>query len=245
MKSVFTILFSVVTVLLLAQPSTDTFPDFTETDIEGNEHQLYADYLNQGKTVVIDIFATWCPNCVNSLPGLHALEEEYGEDLIFLSFERDSSTSNEAEWAEDNGVTNAIFANSIETMGTWNTQYQPNFFVICPDGSFELKQGSIGSSPEPLNEYIDACPAVITDNVEEISKIEFSIISNPVENKLGFTTNISNGSYTIVNLTGQEVMNGTFEEKSTEIDASSLETGLYFLKVEAGNSSSVKKFIKN
>jgi hypothetical protein len=38
------------------------FPDFTLTDINGNSHNLYS-LLNSGKTVFIDISATWCPPC--------------------------------------------------------------------------------------------------------------------------------------------------------------------------------------
>src|SRR6185312_9517066 len=38
------------------------FPDYTLTDINGNSHHLYAD-LDAGKTVYIDISATWCPPC--------------------------------------------------------------------------------------------------------------------------------------------------------------------------------------
>jgi len=33
-------------------------PNFTLTDINGNTHTLY-DYLDQGKTVVIDFSTTW------------------------------------------------------------------------------------------------------------------------------------------------------------------------------------------
>lgn len=36
-------------------------PDFTVTDIDGQVHHLYDDYLIHGKTVMIKIFFTTCP----------------------------------------------------------------------------------------------------------------------------------------------------------------------------------------
>ncbi len=245
MKYTFTALFNVLFLLAVAQPPGDTFPDFTETDILGNEHSLYEDYLDQGKTVVIDIFATWCPLCTNSLPGLHALEEEFEGELVFLSFENDAGTSNEADWADNYNVTSPIFANSTELMSTWNTVFQPNYFVICPDGSFQLKVGGVGNVPEPLNEFVTACPTQVIDNVTEVEPVEFYISTNPVTMDLTFVSNSVKGDYEVVSLTGQTVSKGSFETASTTLDASALETGLYFLKISSGNSSSVKKFIKN
>jgi len=43
-------------------PDGSIAPDFTLTDINGNTHHLY-EYLDQGKTVFIDFWATHCPYC--------------------------------------------------------------------------------------------------------------------------------------------------------------------------------------
>lgn len=243
MKPTLLLFFSLISLAGLAQPETDLFPDFTETDINGVDHTLY-DYLSDGKTVVIDIFATWCPICVNSLPGLHELEAEYGDDLVFLSFERDPDTSNENTWAMEYNVTNAIFANSQETMASWNTIYQPNFFVICPDGTFELKVGGIGSSSSPLDDFVAVCLDVQTNDITESLRLDFTILHNPVNTHLNIQSSLTSAEFEIYGLTGELYLKGTLENHLEVIDVSALSQGFYFVKVHDNNLEVVKKFIK-
>ncbi|MBK8555493.1 MAG: redoxin domain-containing protein [Lewinellaceae bacterium] len=47
--------------------------DFSVTDSDGNTHELYADYINQGKAVVIEFFFTTCPPCATHAPYYQTL----------------------------------------------------------------------------------------------------------------------------------------------------------------------------
>lgn len=46
-------------ICLSFQLSAQQVPDFTLTDLNGNEHKLYEDYLDQGKPVFISFFGVW------------------------------------------------------------------------------------------------------------------------------------------------------------------------------------------
>ena len=67
---------------LFAVAQFGTAPDFNVTDIDGNQHQLYADILDQGLIAVIDVSATWCNPCwsLYTSNALEELHEAYGPD---------------------------------------------------------------------------------------------------------------------------------------------------------------------
>ena len=85
MKKVFILLISFfgAQMYLFAQ----TAPNFTVTDTKGNTHRLYEDYLDQGQTVMIDLFFVACPPCNARAPFIQQLFEDWGngnEDLMVM-----------------------------------------------------------------------------------------------------------------------------------------------------------------
>lgn len=44
---------------------------------------------HKGKTVVIDVWASWCPDCIKGMPKVHALQKQFPDvDYVFLSYDR-------------------------------------------------------------------------------------------------------------------------------------------------------------
>ena len=145
----------------VAQPSTAIAPDFTLTDMDGTEHHLYS-YLDQGKTVIMDMFATWCGPCIASIPSVETIWEEHGpagdNTIVVLTLESDANTSNEAATAAEHNMTAPLFDNghTITNLG-YQSGYFPTYFVVCPDRTWQMHIGGVGQTSTLLN-LVDNCP---------------------------------------------------------------------------------------
>ncbi|MEZ4911443.1 MAG: redoxin domain-containing protein [Saprospiraceae bacterium] len=60
--------------------------NFTFTDTDNHSYNLYNDFLNQGKTVVIKFFFTTCPPCIAITPAWQDKYEEWGSGQYDVEF---------------------------------------------------------------------------------------------------------------------------------------------------------------
>ncbi|WP_233783224.1 TlpA family protein disulfide reductase [Flavivirga eckloniae] len=76
------------------QFSTEALND-TFISLQGNEVTFQSILeKHKGKTIVIDIWASWCKDCIEGMPKLKALQTEYKDvSYVFLSMDR-----GEASW---------------------------------------------------------------------------------------------------------------------------------------------------
>jgi len=130
-------------------------PDFTVTDTEGVVHNLYADHLDQGQTVVIELFFVNCPPCRSLAPSVQNLYVEWGEgqaDVEFIKLSTQGGDSNvdvaafKAEFGTtfpgvgaDGGAGPARLPYQDGSLGTFFGT--PSFAVISPDGSVNYPLG--------------------------------------------------------------------------------------------------------
>ncbi|HRI40213.1 MAG TPA: T9SS type A sorting domain-containing protein [Bacteroidia bacterium] len=141
-------LFALGTATVNAQMAAGNIaPDFTGTDINGNTWNLYS-LLDQGKTVYIDVSATWCGPCWNYHNG-HALEDLYAangptgttsQDVMVFFVEGDASTTladlqgtggnTQGDWVTGTPypiIDDATIGDALQI------SYFPTIYIICPD----------------------------------------------------------------------------------------------------------------
>lgn len=74
---------------LLALPLFATAAPFNLTDTQGQMHSLAC---HQGKWVLVNLWATWCPACISEMPELEALSKSR-KDLVVLGVSVDGQNA--------------------------------------------------------------------------------------------------------------------------------------------------------
>ena len=139
--------------------------DFTVTDTQGNEHNLY-EITASGKHVVLDFFFDTCPPCQATQPIFNEMHETYGcnsADLYVISVNNgtDNNAAVDAFEATYGGSFRHSPAIGIEggcatVDGAFNPVAYPTYCLIGPDN--QLKNADIWPIAN-LQSFVAAFPA--------------------------------------------------------------------------------------
>ncbi len=75
-------------------------PDFAMTGLDGNKLTLSQ---LEGKRVVLDFWATWCPPCKEEMPHFIQLKHEYGDQIAIVGISHEE-VETQKKFAEEYGV---------------------------------------------------------------------------------------------------------------------------------------------
>ena len=94
----------------------DVKSPITTTSIAKGETLPLAQKL-QGKPVVVDIYASWCPGCKNIAPTLSQLKQQYGRKASFVVFDVTNAKTIKAsmKMAKELGLASFFNANKSKT----------------------------------------------------------------------------------------------------------------------------------
>lgn len=112
-------------------------PDFALRDYDGKTVRL-ADFA--GKSLVINIWAAWCPFCRKELVDFAAVQKEFGDKAVIIAIDRAESREVAKKYSDALGVTGDLI------------------FLLDPSDSFYQ---SIGGFSMPETIFIDKNGAIV------------------------------------------------------------------------------------
>jgi thiol-disulfide isomerase/thioredoxin len=95
----------------------------------------------KGQTILIDVWASWCADCIKGMPDVKALQNEFNDvEFVFLSVDR-----NEAIWKRSIQKYNVRGEHYFVPTGQngafgdfLNSNWIPRYMVIDKEGSIKL-----------------------------------------------------------------------------------------------------------
>jgi len=233
----------------------DPAPDFTVTDTHGGMHRLY-DYLDAGKTVVLDFFYTTCIPCQFYTPQVNLAFEKYGcndADVIFMAIDYNDTDAEvvayDAEYeimypsvsglnGGGNGVVNAYGISGFPTFYVIDSTREIVEVIDPPTLQvFDFRFNLLGIEPMDCG----------TSPVSSAARIgQLSVFPNPVsgdEISLVLQKSESHtGMYEITDITGALMQSGTICSTAAEgirIGVGDLPHGIYTIRVMGESSDRV------
>lgn len=232
-------------------------PNFTVTDTQGQTHTLY-DYLEAGKTVVLDFFFTTCGPCQFYSPQVNLAYEKYGcnnADVIFMSIDWDDTDAQVQIYDEEYQINypsiSGIDGGGNEVVIAYNVNGFPTFYVI---DSSKIIIAQI--SPPTLQvfdfnfELLGIAPTdcSTTSIWEKDSSEQLGLFPNPTTEDI-LNVLLPDGEkglflYNIFDSTGKIVQHGQVDGSAptVQLDVSAFSPGLYSLKLPSVNKVTYSGF---
>jgi thiol-disulfide isomerase/thioredoxin len=113
-------------------------PKLSLTNLEGRPASL-VDY--QGKVVLVNLWATWCPPCKEEMPALESFYRKHAEDGFTIVAVNDGDpTADVVQFVKDYGLTFPVWLDPtyIATEKAFKTLNLPTSFVIDRNGQIVL-----------------------------------------------------------------------------------------------------------
>jgi len=118
---------------LTSLPVKATAPEFVLSDLDGGGHRL-SDY--QGKVVIINFWATWCPPCREEMPSMQRAWEQLREEGIeMLAINVGEDEDAVFQFTANYPVEFPLLLDQDSSVtAAWPVRGLPTTFVVDPSG---------------------------------------------------------------------------------------------------------------
>lgn len=132
-------------------------PDFAVADSYGEVYRL-SDW--KGRVVVLDFWASWCPDCRRDIPALKLIRKVYGEKAMFVGVSFDHSRDAWVKCVEDNSMDWLQLSElkkwqDSEVAKAYGIKWIPSVVVVGPDGRVILSTVTLSKVRNKLHELFD------------------------------------------------------------------------------------------
>lgn len=129
-------------------------PDFTLNDLDGKSHSLSS---LKGSYVVLDFWASWCPDCRKDIPEMKRLYKLYGKDVKFVSVSFDDKKESWKNCVETNGMDWLHLSELKKWKETslsplYKIKWLPSTYILDRNGNIILSTVMIEKVAEKLKE---------------------------------------------------------------------------------------------
>ena len=171
------ILFAVVIILMIipqTRMSIQVFVQrifsFSPSETSGEDQRQLTDYrwplqaldakeLNfshsEGKVVIVNFWATWCPPCVAEMPSFQKLFDDYGSsvDFYFVTSEKGEKVQ---RFMAKHGYSLPVYIQTYEAPEELQSNVLPTTYVISKDGKIVINEtGSANWNSDKTRKLLD------------------------------------------------------------------------------------------
>lgn len=153
MKNLITAVLFLVVSSVVAQDTT-VFSERALSDklltLEG-EVITFSEIINQykGKKVVVEVWASWCSDCIKGMPKLNELQEKYSDDVVYLFLSLDKTPDSWKKGIEKYNVQGEHYYLKSGWKGDFcrsiALDWIPRYMVVAPSGSIDLFKATVAT----------------------------------------------------------------------------------------------------
>jgi peroxiredoxin len=121
-------------------------PEFSLKSVSGETVQL-SDF--QGKVVLVNFWAVWCPPCRQEMPAIQNIHENYGDQVVVLGVNAGDTQRDALGFMDELGLTFEVLLDSTyDVEDLYRVRGLPSTFFIDANGVIQIQH--IGFMEESL-----------------------------------------------------------------------------------------------